>query len=264
MNAEAPMRVTILGSGTAVPRAERFPAGVLVETGTTRVCVDLGPGVLRRLAAIDVGPVSIDAVLLTHYHTDHCADLAALLFALRHPDLARRPPLTLLGAPGLRRVLDGLALAWPWTRPKDYELRVLEVAPGRHEVGDLEVQATSIVHTDASLAYRLRDPSGAVVTISGDAAGCPGLTEAARGAHLFVCESSTPDGAGLDGHLTPGQAATHAREAGVGMLCLTHFYPECEGVDVVAQAAAVFDGPIHAARDLLRFDLDGETARVAS
>ena len=43
------MRVTILGSGTAVPSAERFPPGVLVEAGDEVVLVDAGPGVLRRL-----------------------------------------------------------------------------------------------------------------------------------------------------------------------------------------------------------------------
>ena len=43
------MRVTILGSGTAVPSAERFPAGVLVQAAGETVLVDIGPGTLRRL-----------------------------------------------------------------------------------------------------------------------------------------------------------------------------------------------------------------------
>ena len=71
------MRVTILGSGTAVPVADRFPAGYLVRAGGTTLLLDLGPGTLRRLAQTGVGLEAIDAVLLTHYHTDHCADLAA-------------------------------------------------------------------------------------------------------------------------------------------------------------------------------------------
>ena len=88
------MRLTVLGSGTAVPVPDRFPAGYLVERGASKVLVDCGPGSLRRLAQAGVSPAELDAVLLTHYHTDHCADLAALLFALRSPHLRARPPLT--------------------------------------------------------------------------------------------------------------------------------------------------------------------------
>ena len=78
---------------------------------------------LRRLAQAGVTPDQLDAVLLTHYHTDHCADIAALLFALRSPDLRHRQPLTIYGAPGLRRLVDKLteALGFKYKRAgKEY------------------------------------------------------------------------------------------------------------------------------------------------
>ncbi len=250
------MRVTILGSGTAVPSAERFPAGVLVEGGGVRVVVDLGPGVLRRLAAVGVAPESVDAVLLTHYHVDHCADVAALLFALHAPDTTR-PPLRIVGGPGLGRFLAGLRAAWPgWLEPRGYELREHEIAPGPFAVGGLEVTAHAIAHTAASLAYRLHEPeTGAVAAISGDATPCAGLVDVARGAHLFVCESAFPDAAPRAGHLTPRLAGEAAAAAGVATLCLTHFYPACEGHDVAAEARRVFGGRVVAAHDLLRLEL---------
>ena len=76
------LRLTVLGSGTAIPVRDRFPAGYLVQSKDSNVLIDCGPGTLRRLAETGVDLDAIDAVLLTHYHTDHCADLAALLFAL--------------------------------------------------------------------------------------------------------------------------------------------------------------------------------------
>lgn len=249
------MRVTILGSGTAIPDAERFPAGVLVRTSTTALCVDLGPGTLRRLAATEVDLTHLDAVLLTHYHTDHCADVAALLFALRNPLLERTRPLHLIGGPGLHEFLSGLAIAWPWTRLPDGALLTDERADGRFSVGDLSVTAVPVVHTASSLAYRLEGSDGTTAAISGDVAGCEGIVEVARNVQLFVCDSATPDGEGLDGHLTPGSAGAYAARAGVESLCLTHFYPPCEGVDLVEQARCTFDGPIHVARDLLTFEL---------
>ena len=63
------MRVTVLGSGTAVPVPDRFPAGYLVEAPGTTVMVDCGPGTLRRLAQAGVGIERLDAVFLTHFAT---------------------------------------------------------------------------------------------------------------------------------------------------------------------------------------------------
>ena len=249
------MQVTILGSGTAVPNAERFPSGALVQGGGETVLVDLGPGTLRRLPSIDVGLEDITAVLLTHYHTDHTADLAGLLFGLRNPRYRGRPPLRLRAAAGLHEFLGHLTAAWPWLDPVGgYELDVAEITPGRFELGDLSITAVPIHHTPQSLAYRFEENS-AIAAFSGDADVCEGLVEVARDADLFVCDSAFPEAHRTAGHLTPRLAAEHAQRAGVKKLCLTHFYPECEGHDLEAEARAVFDGEIVLANDLARFEL---------
>jgi ribonuclease BN (tRNA processing enzyme) len=248
------MQLTVLGSGTAIPVADRFPAGYLVATGTTTVMVDCGPGSLRRLAQSGANLRDLAAVLLTHYHTDHCADLAALLFALRSPHFAGRAPLRVFGAPGLERLVQKLTEAWPWLQPRGYELELVEVTPGRFALHDFEVTAVPIRHTAQSLGYRLATAAGSVA-LSGDADECDELVELARGADVFVCDAATPDGQKLDGHLTPGLAAEHAERAGSKALVLTHFYPECEGHDVASMAARRFRGRVVVASDLMRVDV---------
>ena len=249
------MRITILGSGTAVPDFARFPACCHVRSRVADVVVDLGPGCLRRLAQIGVGPEAIDAVLLTHYHTDHCADLAALLFALRSPRYAGRPPLRVFGAPGLTAFVAHLTAAWPWLAPREVGLELREVEPGRFWIEDLAVTAVPVAHTAQSLAYRLEDGDGHAVAFSGDADVCAGLVEAARGVDLFVCEAAFPGALRTPGHLTPALAGEHAARAGCRTLCLTHFYPECAGHDLLAEARSTFAGEIVLAHDLLHFDL---------
>lgn len=248
------MQCTVLGSGTAIPVADRFPAGYLVTGGDTRLLVDCGPGTLRRLAQAGVGVEGIDAVLLTHYHTDHCADLAALLFALRSPRYAGRRPLRLIGAPGLQRLVAKLTEVWPWLSPRDYELRIEEITPGPFTVGGFAAAALPIRHTAQSLGYRLA-AGGRCVAFSGDADTGDELVELARDVDLFVCEASTPDGQKLDGHLTPALAAQYAARADARHLLLTHFYPECQGHDLAAAARQHFVHRVTLATDLLQLDV---------
>ncbi len=245
------MRVTVLGSGTAVPVIDRFPAGYLVQDGGRNVLVDLGPGTLRRLpqAGLDLGDVH--AVLLTHYHTDHCADLAPLLFGLRNPAFAAVKRLRVVGAPGLRALHASLAEAWPWVGRLPFELVLDEIAPGDLEVEGLQVTAVDIEHTDASLGYRVRGGSGRVVAFSGDAVDCAGLIPLARAADVFICDSAFPSAAPGPGHMTPTEAGRAAQRAGAKKLVLTHFYPECDGHDLIAEARAVFAGEVVKAADLL-------------
>ncbi len=249
------MQVTILGSGTAVPVPGRFPSGVLVESEDQKILVDIGPGVLRRLPETGVGLEQITSVLLTHYHTDHTADLAALLFALRNPSYAGRPRLQIKAAEGLIEFLGHLTAAWPWLEPKEYELDVQEIAPGTLTLGRLRLLAVPIRHTAQSLAYRITDPAGRSVALSGDADVCEGLAEVARDTDLFICDCAFPDSCRVEGHLTPGLAGAWAQKARTKKLCLTHFYPECEGHDLLAEARATFAGEIVLAEDLMRFDL---------
>ena len=245
------MQVTVLGSGTAIPVPERFPAGYLLEVGEATGLIDCGPGTLRRLAQAGSGLERIDAVWLTHFHTDHCADLAALLFALRSPTYEGRPPLRLFGAPGLERLVGKLTEAWPWLSPRGYELQLHEIAPGSFAFGNAKVTAVPIRHTAQSLGYRFETATGSVA-FSGDADTCDELVDLARDVDVFVCDAAAPDGAKMDGHLTPGLAGEHAARAGARQLVLTHFYPACDGHDLAAMARARYGGDVVLAEDLMR------------
>ncbi|MCB9883996.1 MAG: ribonuclease Z [Planctomycetes bacterium] len=250
------MRLTILGSGTAIPEADRFPAGYLLQTEALTAMVDCGPGTLRRLAQAGGSIAQLDAVLLTHYHTDHCADLAALLFALRSPQFEGRAPMHLYGATGLERLVGKLTEAWPWLAPRGYELRLHELTPGGFALGDINMQAIPIRHTAQSLGYRATTAAG-TMAFSGDADTCDELVDLARDADVFVCDAATPDDEKLDGHLTPGLAAAYAARGGARHLVLTHFYPACRGRDLTAMARAAFAGEITEAVDLHQIALPG-------
>ena len=59
----------------------------------------------------------------------------------------------------------------------------------------------------------------------------------------------------VTGHLTPSLAGDLAARANVRRLVLTHFYPECEKEDIIAQCRKTYAGPLVLAEDLMQFDV---------
>jgi ribonuclease BN (tRNA processing enzyme) len=246
------MKLTILGSGTAIPSPRRGAPGLLLRSAERTLLVDCGPGSLRSAARHGVGPGDIDGVLLTHFHHDHTLDLRLLLFALRSLGYEGRPPLTISAPRGFAALLDEWfgAADGEWLRPTHYELRVNELPEGESEVNGLTVTAISVDHTDASLAYRIREePSGPVLAVSGDTAYCDGAIEAGRDADVYVLECAVPDAEPFGKHLTPKKAAEVAARANPEKLVLTHFYPSVEEEPIEEVVARRFGGEIRLAAD---------------
>jgi ribonuclease BN (tRNA processing enzyme) len=248
------MEMIVLGSGTSVPHPARGSAGYLVHGCGRTILVDAGPGTLQKLAALAVSLAEPDAAVFTHLHLDHTADLAPLLFALRNPGIGRTRTLTLLGAPGFRDFYARLRRMYgAWVEPLDYPLEIEEIDARPVSLGGFTLRAFPVSHTPQSVAYRVEDPAaGKTVAFSGDTDRCEGLVEAARDADLAVFECSFPDGRKVEGHLTPGEAGEIASRSGAKRLLLTHFYPECDGEDLLGQCRKHYAGEIRLAEDLLR------------
>lgn len=251
------MECYVLGSGSAVPHPRRGTAGNLVRRAGCTLLIDAGLGTLQKLAVLGISPAEPDAVAFTHLHLDHTAELAPLLFSLRNVGIGRTKTLTLLGAPGLRDFYERLRRTYgSWVEAGSYPLEIEEISGRPVSLGALVLSAFPVSHTPQSVAFRVEEPeSGKVAAFSGDTDLCDGLVTAARNADVAVFECSFPDELKVEGHLTPGEAGKAASAAGVRKLVLTHFYPECEGADILGQCRKTFSGPIILAEDLLRVSL---------
>jgi len=261
------MRLTVLGSGTAIPSPRRGSPGLLLRAAGRTLLVDCGPGSLRAAAAAGVGPGDIDGVLLTHFHHDHTMDLRALLFALRNPRYAGRGPLSITAPSGVERLLDQWFRAddGDWLRPAAYRLDVQEIGEGTHDVLGLSVTAIHVDHTPQSLAYRIRaEADGPVIAVSGDTAMCDGILAVGRAADLFVLECAFPDSDLSGKHLTPGLVAEVAAETNPRRLLLTHFYPEVEDEPIEEIVRRKYPGEIRLAVDGQEYQVTKEGALPAS
>lgn len=246
-------RLTLLGSGSALPHPERGTSCYLLEDGAgTRVLLDLGPGALQRAARAGCRLPDLSAVLLTHLHPDHCADLVALQFALRSPLLEPRSrPLELYGHPDTAALLSGLRDAWPgWLAAGPERLAFRAAAAGPLPVpGRWQVQAFRVAHHATSLGFRFTLPDGFRLAFSGDATEGAELLDLGREADLFVLEAAAPDAAPLEGHLTPRRAGAVAAACGARHLLLTHFYPPVLDEPIAERAQETFEGRVTLAQD---------------
>ena len=114
-----------------------------------------------------------------------------------------------------------------------------------------------VAHPTESYGLRITDPTGASLVYSGDTGICDQLVELARGADVFLCEASwthSPDRP-HDLHLSGTEAGRTAAQAGVRELLLTHIPPWTSREDVITEAKAEFDGPVHAVVSGETFDI---------
>ena len=101
------IEVTLLGTGSPIPDAQRAGPSTLVRAGGQTFLVDCGRGVLQRAAAVGVGANSLTALLLTHLHSDHIADLGDVLITRWVSSFAPElPPLPIIGPPGTAEVVE--------------------------------------------------------------------------------------------------------------------------------------------------------------
>ena len=99
------MKVTLLGTGSPIPDANRAGASTLVQSDGATILVDCGRGVLMRTTAAGVVPPMLNAVFLTHLHSDHIVDFNDVVTT--HWVMSFAPtPLPVYGPPGTRAMVD--------------------------------------------------------------------------------------------------------------------------------------------------------------
>jgi ribonuclease Z len=207
------LHVGLCGSGAPMPDPARAGPCVAVLAGKDLFVVDSGSGSVRNLLLMNLPPPRLSAAFITHYHSDHIADLGELMLQ-RWGGGARHEPLPIYGPPGLESVVKGFQDAYTLDRgyriahhgetvmppsgfggaphaftadPNGSDVLVLE-KPG------LKVWAFPVRHepVHGAVGYRF-DYKGRSVVISGDTGPSERLTRAAKGADLLVHEGLAPN-----------------------------------------------------------------------
>jgi ribonuclease BN (tRNA processing enzyme) len=238
------MRLEVIGATGGYPGRGEPCSGYLVAADGFTLLVDPGYGVAMVLMA-DAAP-RFDAVLVSHGHPDHCADLNPILRARAWADVSLLP----LPVYAPARALDAvLALDRPEVVAGSHEVHDLE--PGAElRIGPFQVRTASLPHPRPNVGLRL-NAEGRSLVYTGDCGPSDALVDLAREADLLLAEASYAEAVPADIAGALSSAADVGREAAaarVRQLVLTHLMPRTDEDAALVAAARSFSGPISVAR----------------
>jgi ribonuclease Z len=293
MTRSSDFRVTLLGTGTPIPRPDRFGPSTLVEAGDQKLLVDAGRGATIRLGQLNIPIGQIDVLFLTHYHSDHTSGIPDLWLTgwLTSHFGQRRTPMRVIGPVGAKTLIAKLAEAYAADikiRLEDEKLPPQGIATTVdefdrdgvvYEANGVKVVAFEVDHGDAikpAYGYRF-EYGGRSAVISGDTRYNQNVVKYGRGADLLIHEvaMARPELLSepyiqriLAHHTSPCQAGMIFSQTKPQLAAYTHVVlladgriPASTSNDLIAETRRTYDGPLEVGEDLMQFEI-GEQIRV--
>ncbi len=251
------MQVTVVGFWGGYPAAGEASTGYLIEEDHFKLLLDCGSGVLAQLQRY-ISPEDLNAMLITHYHADHTADIGVLHHALLIQHFLQNKDLHVT-AYGHREDQQGFdTLAY-----KDQMSSVAYDPDKSLEVGPFTITFLKTTHPVPCYAVRIESQSGTMV-FTADSAYQESFIPFAKDADLLIAESNFYKGmdASGAGHMTSTEAAAIAHEAGVKTLILSHLPHFGDLNQLITEAQEVYSGETLLASSGLTITYQGGTSHV--
>jgi ribonuclease BN (tRNA processing enzyme) len=245
------MELTILGGSAAGPNPGQGCSGYLIESGTTRIVVDLGSGTFPELRR-HVDYRLLDGVVLSHGHLDHFLDILALRYALAYNPVVANRRLPLWLPPGGLELLHRLAQAVTGDPDTEEFLAVFDANLYNPDallaIGELQLRFHPTVHYVPCWAARISNGVDGDLFYTADTGPAANLAAAATGSRVIVAEGTERENSREPfesrGHMTPAEAGALARDAGVKVLVLSHLWVEDDPFRAVSEATRMFGGAV--------------------
>ena len=223
------VRVTFVGSGDAFGAGGRFQTCILVDAPGLRFAIDFGASSLIALNQLAIDHNSIDAIILSHLHGDHCGGVPFFLVDAML-GAKRDRPLVIAGPPETQARLEivgeamfpGMGVMKPSFTLNYGEMEVMKPNPVR----GLAVTPYPAAHTGGTNPTSLRiEVAGKVIAYSGDSDWTKHMRNVARDADLFICECYF-HGRSVPGHMNYPTLTQHRDALDAKRIILTHMSRE--------------------------------------
>ncbi|MFT4097275.1 MAG: MBL fold metallo-hydrolase [Rhodoblastus sp.] len=291
---DAKLVVTLLGTGDPIPSPTRNGPAILVQADGLNLMIDAGRGNTVRLRQAGLWPGQIDAVFITHFHSDHLNGLADLvtLGYIGRQNVRRRQPLRIVGPIGMKRIAEALRAsidddvkirtADEKIAPRGADMDVQEFAGDGviFERGGLKVTAFAVDHgvfIKPAFGYRV-DYNGMSALFSGDTRFDENLIAHAAGLDLLVHETAVaPKGlqdldtvkAVLAHHTTPEQAGDVFARTKPRLAAFSHItliqdeaHPAVSEAEIQLRTREKWNGPLVVGEDMMRISISASEVKI--
>jgi len=291
----SPLELTLLGTSSPMHVPHRFGPSQIISDGKVRLLIDTGWGGTSRLYQNGTPPQTIDAVFITHLHSDHTTDMADFLVMRWVGGI--KSPIPIYGPAGTKRMIHGFQEAMAadtkyrldhhgdklWSGGLAADITEFEAGDDPAIIarfGELVVKAFEVDHRPVKPAYGFRfEMGGRAITISGNTNPCAGLLNGSRDADIMVCDSMNVSmmqmlekqlrsiGNKVQASLLEDAHTYHApieemaeiaTKSGVKHLLLSHIMPAITDEQIPQFTAGldkIFSGKISVGHDLEKFSV---------
>lgn len=292
--AQEELRVVLLGTGSPPPTMQRFGPATLVTAGGRHFLFDAGRGATQRLWQRNIPVGRIEALLVTHLHSDHVVGIPDVWLTgwLDSPFGTRSGAFRVFGPAGTSRMMEHLRLAYDWdvrTRIEDQGLPEASVRIDARDIGEgivfdeggVRIMAFKTDHgdkIDPTLGYRV-DFGGLSAVVSGDTRYSETLIRHSRGVDILVHSvgAARPEliaaapmwGKIMAHHIEPEDAGRVFAAARPKMAAFTHIVtltngriPPVTPEEILERTRTTYDGPLVVGVDQMVLIATREGVRV--
>lgn len=232
------MKLTIIGCCGTFPSKEGATSAYLIEDKGTKVLLDCGSGSISRLQK-HINLYDLDAVVISHYHSDHYADFECMQFAaMVHMKKGLRKESLLIYGPGEEQKLTYKNYTTGKTyKNKDY-----------FKIGTLKFTTNINKHGIEAYSIRVENEEHKSIVYTGDTAYYEKLSQFARDADVIIADGSLYEDEKLPGHMTAREAGKVAADGNIKSLIISHLPHHGDTNELVKEAKKVYNNEVILAR----------------
>jgi len=261
------MKLTVIGSGTAIIKKERRAPSFFLEIENQKLLFDCGWGCLEGLLEIGTDINEVDQIFISHSHANHLTNLIPLLQSILvtqafFPKKSRKKDLIIHGYKGFKNDYEILRKIMFPERGEPYKIEIHEHDSGEESIGNIEIKTTSVNHVPQyfpSVAYRINSEEKSF-TYSGDCNYNENIISLAQKSDLLLLDCSVPvesfqKHGPFPNHLSPFEAGEIAQKSEVKTLVLFHLYDISSDKEIEKEIKKNFPGNLVIPKDLQQISL---------